>query len=228
MNCNTVLNSLSDHLDGCLSPQDKQDVVLHLNRCPQCESRLQQMERVRLALRTLPAKTPPPALTTALRVMAARERVRVLGRRTLEPLFWRARLWADNLMRPLALPFAGGLVSAVLLFSMLLPTFAFRPIIAGDDVPVRLFTEPAIKAQMPFGFDNDDGEFVVKVIVDGQGRMADYVVVEGPSLANNPALRRLIERKLLFTDFTPATMFGSPTSGTMYISFQREHIDIKS
>ena len=228
MNCNTVLNSLSDHLDGCLSPQDKQDVVLHLNRCPQCESRLQQMERVRLALRTLPAKTPPPSLTTALRVMAARERVRVLGRRTLEPLFWRARLWADNLMRPLALPFAGGLVSAVLLFSMLLPTFAFRPIIAGDDVPVRLFTEPAIKAQMPFGFDNDDGEFVVKVIVDGQGRMADYVVVEGPSLANNPALRRLIERKLLFTDFTPATMFGSPTSGTMYISFQREHIDIKS
>jgi hypothetical protein len=228
MNCNTVQNSLSDHLDGCLSSEERQDVVMHLNRCTQCESRLEEMKRVRLALRTLPAKTPPLALTTALRVMASRERARVVGRRTLEPLFWRARLWADNLMRPLALPFAGGLASAVLLFSVLLPTFAFRPIIAGNDIPVRLFTEPAIKAQMPFSFDNDAGDFVVKVIVDGQGRMADYTVVEGPSLANNPVLRRLIERKLLFTDFTPATMFGSPTSGTMYISFQREQIDIKS
>jgi hypothetical protein len=228
MNCNTVQNSLSDHLDGRLSPEEREGVVMHLNRCRQCESRLQQMQRVRLALRTLPAKTPPAGLNTALHAMAARERARVLAPRTLEPLFWRVRLWADNLMRPLALPFAGGLVSAVLLFSMLLPTFAFRPIIAGSDVPVRLFTEPAIKAQMPFSFDNDAGDFVVKVIVDGQGRMADYAVVEGPSLANNPVLRRLIERKLLFTDFTPATMFGSPRQGTMYISFQREQIDIKS
>jgi anti-sigma factor RsiW len=226
MNCNTVQDSLSDHLDGCLSDQKRQDVVMHLNRCEQCGSRLREMERVRLALRTLPKKTVPESVAVALRVTASRERARALARRTFEPLFWRARLWVDNLMRPLALPFAGGLVSAVVLFAVLLPTFAFRPIISGNDPPVRLFTEPAIKAQMPFSFDDDD--VVVKVIVDGQGRMADYAIVEGPSLVNNPVLRRLIERKLLFTDFTPATSFGSPTVGTLYISFQREHIDIKS
>jgi anti-sigma factor RsiW len=226
MNCNTVQNSLSDHLDGCLSDEERQDVVMHLNRCEKCGSRLREMERVQLALRTLPKKTVPESVAVALRVTASRERARVLARRTFEPLLWRARLWIDNLMRPLALPFAGGLASAVVLFWALLPTFAFRPIISGNDPPVRLFTEPAIKAQMPFSFDDDD--VVVKVIVDGQGRMADYAVVEGPSLANNPVLRRLIERKLLFTDFTPATSFGSPTVGTLYISFQREHIDIKS
>jgi hypothetical protein len=53
-------------------------------------------------------------------------------------------------------------------------------------------------------------------------------VVQGPSLANNPGLKRLIERKLLFTEFTPATLFGRPTSGRMYISFQRQQVNVKS
>jgi hypothetical protein len=65
-------------------------------------------------------------------------------------------------------------------------------------------------------------------VVDGQGRMADFAVVQGPSLANNPGLKRLIERKLLFTEFTPATLFGRPTSGKMYISFQRQQVNVKS
>jgi hypothetical protein len=69
---------------------------------------------------------------------------------------------------------------------------------------------------------------VVEVVVDGQGRLADFAIVQGPSLAENPGLKRLIERKLLFEQFTPATMFGRPTSGKMYISFQRQQVNIKS
>jgi hypothetical protein len=229
MSCDSVQNSLSAHLDGRVPPGVKQGIVTHLNHCPQCRSQLEQMSRVRSALRALPAVAPPPKLDTALRVMASRERARVLNRRgQFESLVARMRLCVDNLMRPLALPFAGGLTSALALFSILIPNFVVRPIAAGSDIPLAGFSEPAIKAQMPFSFDNDTADFVIEVVVDGQGRMADYAIVQGPSLANNPGLKRLIERKLLFTEFTPATMFGRPTAGRMYISFQCERIDIKS
>ena len=38
-------------------------------------------------------------------------------------------------------------------------------------------------------------------------------VPKGSSLPTNPDLRRTIEKKLLFTEFRPATMFGQPTFG---------------
>jgi len=185
------------------------------------------MARVRAAVRALPAKAAPASLDTALRVIASRERARVAARQGMfGTLASRMRQWADDLMRPLALPLAGGVVSAVLLFAILIPSFAFRPVTA--DAGIVVSTEPALKGRLPLGFDNDTADFVVEVVVDGQGRMADFAVLQGPSLANNPGLKRLIERKLLFTEFTPATLFGVPTPGKMYISFQRQQINIKS
>jgi hypothetical protein len=229
MNCTTVQNSLSAHLDGRLSGEDRERFLLHLARCQSCQARLEQTDRARTAVRQLPARPVPAKLNTALRSMASKERARVVDRRgRFGSVTGRLRLWVDNLMRPLALPFAGGLVSAVALFAMLIPSFAFHPISGIHDIPNGLFTEPALKGQLPFGFDNDTADFVVEVVVDGQGRMADFAIVQGPSLADNPGLKRLIERKLLFTEFTPATMFGLPTSGKMYISFQRQQVNIKS
>jgi hypothetical protein len=228
MNCATVQNSLSAHLDGCLPKEERERVALHVARCGGCQSRIEELARVRAAVRALPAEAVPAKVTTALRVIASKERARVAARRgRFDLLPGRLRLWADNLMRPLALPFAGGFVSAVALFAILIPSFAFHPIV-GHDVPFGLSTEPAFKDQVSFGFDSDTADFVVEVVVDGEGRMADFAVVQGPSLAQNPGLKRLIERKLLFTQFTPATTFGRPTSGKMYISFQRQQVNVKS
>ena len=76
-----------------------------------------------------PRLTPPARLATELQVLASRERMRQLSRGTYTALFhyWMAemRLFFDNLMRPIAIPFAGGLVSAVFLFTMLMPTLQF-------------------------------------------------------------------------------------------------------
>lgn len=228
MNCDTVQNSLSAHLDGCLPKEERERVSLHVARCSGCQSRLEELARVSAAVRSLPAEPVPAKVTTALRVIASKERARVTARQGgFNLLPGRLRLWAENLMRPLALPFAGGFVSAVALFAVLIPSFAFHPI-TGHDVPFGLSTEPTFKDQVSFGFDSDTADFVVEVVVDGEGRMADFAVVQGPSLAQNPGLKRLIERKLLITQFTPATLFGRPTSGKMYISFQRQQVNVKS
>src|SRR5271169_3577228 len=155
MNCDTVQNSLSAHLDGCLPEEEREQVALHMARCGGCQSRLQELARVRAAVRSLPAESVPAKVTTALRVIASKERARVAARQGgFDLLPVRLRLWADNLMRPLALPFAGGFVSAVALFAMLIPSFAFHPI-AGNDVPFGLSTEPRFKDQVSFGFDSD-------------------------------------------------------------------------
>ncbi len=228
MDCRSVQNSLSAHIDGALSASETRVAMAHLDNCRTCESWFEETVRIHTALRTLPRKPAPERLNTALHVIASKERRRAAGREWwLQTATGRLRLWADNLMRPLALPFAGGLVSAMLLFSMLLPTFTLHRG-AGSDIPVALFTEPSIKAQMPFEDVDYDMDCIIEVLVDNQGRMVDYSVAKGSSLPSDPILRRVIEKKLLFTEFTPATMFGQPTFGRMLVSFQRRSIEIKS
>jgi hypothetical protein len=232
MNCRTVQISLSAHFDGALSEGERRGLVAHLDACRDCELRLARMVQVRTALRRLPENAPPERLSTTLRVMASKERARVVASQRRRGLFSdRVRLWAEDLMRPLALPFAGGLVSALLLFGMLVPTFAMHRG-SGSDIPVALFTEPYVKAQVPFAsFDNNDfdSDIDVEVTVDSQGRMVDYSLPKGSKIQNNPELRRALENKLLlFTEFAPATMFGQTTYGKVYVSFQRRSIEIKS
>ncbi len=190
------------------------------------------MAQLREALKRLPAAQPPEYLDTALRAMASRERVRRMDRRSpFDRYLDSIRLWADNLMRPLALPFAGGLAAALLLFSVLMPGIAASQRYGGaNDIPVALFTEPAVKWQMPFAYADDQEEtFVVEVVIDGQGRMVDYTpITPGPQMTRDPALRRAIENSLLFTEFRPATQFGRPTYGRMYLSFRNYQINIRS
>jgi hypothetical protein len=176
-------------------------------------------------LRGLRPRVPPPGLTTSLRVLASRERRRMGAA-------WgdRLRLFATNLMRPLALPFAGGVCSAVVLFSMwLVPTYPVR----GEgsfDVPTMLTTQATVRGTGPIGATGDD--VIVDVIVmpnsDGYGRMVDYTVVSPHGAPVDEALRRNIENRLLFTEFTPATAFGQPTASRIRLYLQRSsHIDVK-
>ena len=81
-------------------------------------------DEIRQALRSIPRRTAPPQLNARLRVLASRERQRRLQRLTWKQRWQTAldhfQLIAKNSMRPLALPFAGGLCSAVMLFSMVM------------------------------------------------------------------------------------------------------------
>ncbi len=198
-------------------------MLLHLAHCRDCALNWEQLSRVRTALKSLPARRPPEELTMALRVLASRERVRRLLRRSpaamLAYLAERVWLWCDNLMRPVALPAAGGLVSALLLFSILLPSIAFHHSSANDVPLLGLYRDATIQSTAPFGFNDDD--FVLEVMVDNRGRMVDYSITEGDCLRQDIRLRRSIENNLLFTGFTPATSFGQPTYGKVFVSFSK-------
>jgi hypothetical protein len=179
-------------------------------------------ENLSQMLRALPRRLPPPAFRSSLRVVASRERQRRTYGRTATAMD-RLRLFADNLMRPLALPFAGGVFSTVILFSMWLgPMYPVRAS-SNFDVPTILTTEATVKVTAPIA---SSGDATVDVTVDGEGRMIGYTVLSG-DVSQDEALRRSIESVLLMTRFTPATAFGQPVSGRIRISLHSSHIDVK-
>jgi len=181
-------------------------------------------ERLSRALSSLPARVPPADLTVALRVIASRERQRLLERRTLPRIIelWldRVRLESGEMMRSLVLPMAGGICTAVVLFSTwLVPTYPLR-VDSGVDVPTMLTTEATVTETGVMGLSNG-GDAVVDVLVDDQGRVADYAIVSGTDVLQDASRRHRFENLLLATQFNPATRFGQPMMSKVRMLFSQ-------
>lgn len=227
--CSTVGRKVSAFVDGRLPEREWQEVRTHLSACLACATEAEEMIQVRASLRQLPQRPVPAQISMRLRVIASRERVRAERGRGV---FARARhlvdridLFFHNLMRPLAIPAVGGLLSTVVLFGAMLPTFATHRA-PGADTPLNdaLFTEATVRAVLPVSFTDDN--IAVDVLIDESGRMIDYSFPDGQS-ARDPELVRKLENMLLFTVYKPATSFGQPTSTRIRLTFQRERMDVK-
>ena len=229
MSCELVDRSLSAYIDGRLVDEQRRAVAWHLAHCEKCAAAAKQSLRLRATLRTLPQPTPPPELTVALRILASREAGRRAAQRWFGGLLgaWveKFSLRLNALMRPIALPFAGGLVSALLVFATFVPMYTVRDNPSISDVPTGLFTEATLKS-VP-SMDLSDDEVIVDLVVDGQGRIVDYSLPRKQGWMKNAQVRRAIENALLFTSFTPSTTFGQPISTRIRLSFRRSQIDVK-
>lgn len=185
---------------------------------------LQRDDQVGQSLRSLPRLRPPARLNSSLRVIASREVQRLVHGRSLTRMD-RFRLSFDNLMRPLALPFAGGVFSAVILFSMwVVPSYPVRAS-STFDVPLGIQTDASVRRMAPIAA-TAEMDVVVDVTIDGLGRMVDYSILSG-AVPSDAALRRSIEGFLLLTSFTPATAFGQPVEGRLRLTLRSSHIDVK-
>ena len=228
MSCEKVQKSISAFIDRSLGEDERETVREHLEICRGCHRQAEQFSRLRSAVRSMPMATPPPMLTSRLRVMASHERARRLAHISAAAMwnYWkdRVKLSADNLMRPVALPIAGGLLSALFLFAMLVPTLGqdlfhrnFR-----NDVPIALYTQPSLEEISPFGINSDDT--VVELTIDEKGQIRNYSIPEGK---DNRQLEANLANMVLFSTFTPATWFGQPTSGKILLSFRRGYIVVR-
>ena len=188
------------------------------------EEMLEREDQAVRALHALGRVRPPAKLNSSLRVLASRQVQKIVYGRSLTRMD-RFRLSFDNLMRPLALPFAGGIFSAVILFSMwVVPSFPVHASTASD-VPIGINTEAAVRRMAPIAA-TPEIDVVVDVTIDGVGRMVDYSIVSG-DVTNDAALRRTIEGFLLLTSFTPATSFGQPVEGRLRLTLRSSHIDVR-
>ena len=127
MSCEYVQERISPLLDQQVPPGERETVLAHIGSCRTCGAHYESMQSVRGALRGATAPPLPADLRQKLRVLASHEHARRVSRLTLQTRLnrWTGRmhLLFDNIMRPFGLPAASGLVSAVLLFALLAPSF---------------------------------------------------------------------------------------------------------
>src|SRR5262249_38655811 len=142
-------------------------------------------------------------LASQLQVLASHER----ARRATGP--WQRwmqglRLAVNNLMRPIAIPFAGGVSAALVLFSMLTPTLTIRAADARTDLPFHwLYTEGTMIDTPPFSFPGE--EVAVLLTIDKNGQITDYACPDGKV---SQQVMDNIGNSLLFSTFEAPTMFG--------------------
>ncbi len=229
MECRIATRTITAYLDNAVNETERREMRQHMSDCSACARESERHQRIREALRSLPQRIPPPDLAMRLRVVASKARLQSMSGSTPWSR-WRnrAQLGLRNLMRPLALPLAGGLCSALFLFSALVPTFqstyAANKGPSPLDVPTMLNTEPMLKCMAPVAFGEADATVDLKI--DEQGRIVDYAIVSVPG-PQSDQLRRRIENSLLFTEFWPATAFGRPIAGTIRVSFRSSHVEVR-
>ena len=222
MSCPDVKKLISEYIDQSLTEQERILVDRHLASCPECSAESEEMLQVCSAMRSLPRLRPPQELSIRLRMLASRERARRAAGGALAVLTAsgaaRLRLFFENLMRPLALPFAGGFLSAVFLFGALAPSLNVSRNITND-VATPIYQEARVD-MMPelIGKRNGGEDALIEVMVDANGRVTDFAVTEGEM---TPEIGNLI----LFTQYQPARVFFQPTGGKIFL--RRSRITVK-
>ena len=223
LSCKSVRSTLWDFAAGALGESDRLMVETHLGECRECNLHRAEVRSLRTGLKSLPQKSVSPLLGTRLRVIASRERSRQALRRDLAAriaeLRARARLVFDNLLRPIAVPAAGGMLASFLCFGAIVDTLQYRPE-WQNDIPVGLYTQVAIDDVSPFSVNGND--VMVQLTIDKNGAVSDFEVPQG---TETPEQLREIGNLVLYSSFTPATAFGQPVTGKILVNIH--HINIR-
>ena len=155
-------------------------MTIHLRGCRECSLYRTEVRSLRTGLKSLPGKNVSSLLSTRLKVVASRERSRLLLRRNLaarlDDLRSSAKLVFDNLLRPHALPAAGGILASFFCIAMILDTLHFHPAWQAD-IPVGLFTQVTIDGLSPFSVDGPD--VTMQLTVDASGAVSDFELPDG-------------------------------------------------
>ena len=234
MSCENVQERISLLLDCKLPDSDREYVLAHINTCRQCGSRFESMQYMRSSLRDMARPKVPPALAAQLRVMASHACARQVARKNFatraEHWISLVRLAFDNMMRPFAVPFTGGLLSALVLFSVLVPSLSFPhrdtnepPLDAlysdmqwGDPDVVWLGTSGTNAWLEPASALIYGNQVSLTLVIDDRGRVRDYYLSGGELTDEMKSL-------ILLSQFRPATVNGQPAWGLKQIVFSRGH-----
>jgi hypothetical protein len=218
MNCGDVKELFSPYLDGQVSGVEMHTLSRHLQDCPRCTRDYAALQLTQQLLARLGPKKAPADLALKLRVVASQEAARVR-----RPRYQGLLIRIENAINAFMVPATAGLVSAVLIFGLLLGFFALPGQLqaSSTDVPLMLYTAPQLEQTM-FGTtlsSTGDDSVVIMAYVDANGRVEDYRILSQPEDAGSvlPEVKKI----LIFTTFRPALSMGRPTSGRAVISFSK-------
>jgi anti-sigma factor (TIGR02949 family) len=216
--CAEIRELFSPYLDGQVSGTEMHALTRHLAQCSGCARGYAATRRTQQLLSSAGRKKAPADLALKLRLAISREAVQ--ARR---PRFEGLLVRLQNELNAFMVPATAGLLSAVLIFGLLLGFFALPAELraSSGDVPLMLYTGPQLE-QSAFGTtlgNVGDDAVVVETYVDANGRVEDYRILSQPDDAQ--AVLPQLKNLLIFTTFHPALLMGRPTTGTAVLSFSK-------
>jgi hypothetical protein len=218
MNCGEAKKLFSPYLDGQVSGREMRALDGHMEECSRCTREYAAIQRTQRLLADLGPKRAPDDLALKLRVAISRE---VAEKRRFRYEGVLVRL--ENALNAFMVPATAGLVSAVLIFGLLLGFIALPGQLqaASGDVPLMLYTAPQLE-QSVFGTSLGsigDDSVLIEAYVDANGRVQDYRILSQSDDAK--AMLPQVKNLLIFTIFRPALSMGRPIAGRAVISFSK-------
>lgn len=209
--------NLTAYIEGELGPVSCWLMRQHLTFSPELHDEYEareSAESLSALLRHLSSVQPPADLSMRIRLAVSHES---------SPRFWaRWKIHIDNLMRPLAVPAAGGVLAAVMSFTTLMGSVGMTPRMFAEDVPLAFFDKAFVatpEMSMPTPFSVTE-ETLVLAFIDGEGSVYDFRVISNDGKRPNPKLTAELASALVTTRFEPAMNFGRPVPGTMLITLR--------
>jgi hypothetical protein len=218
MNCRESQRRLPGYLDGAIRPSERVRLREHLDSCGDCRRQLERYRLMATHLANVAAVPPPAGLALRIRVQASQARSRWEG---VSRLWSRAVLISQNIVRPLAVPATGGVLTAVAVFILVVQSMLVGMPLRGvvpDDSPLNLVQPAQLESLAPFplpGIGETDGRansgaLLLEATLNAQGEVLFYKILSGP---NDAAVRRQLDQVLLFSRFRPQLGFGRPMGG---------------
>jgi TonB family protein len=218
MNCSEAKRLFSPMLDSTLESWEERTLNAHMGECASCANQYAALRRTKWMMATMSAHQAPPEMALRLKVAISQELAQGRSSRWDGVLVW----W-ENALNAVMLPATVGLLSAVLIFGMLIGVLVPAHLSIPNDVPTKLYTPPEMTSA-PFGLSSGTGNgdaILVEVVIDSHGRVQDYRVLNS---SGDGELSPEMKNALIFTQFRPATSFGLPTSGRVVISFSNINV----
>jgi hypothetical protein len=218
MSCTRAKSLLSRYLDGAVSGAEMRMVNAHLADCFGCRRQFDMLKLTQAAVAGLGRKQAPAELALQIKLALSREAARTPSRRWQS---WAVRV--EHAFNGFMVPATAGVLSAVILFGLLLGLFAVPSQLqaASDvDLPLGFYSPPALDSSL-FGMTvngTKPGSVTVEATVDPNGRLQDYSVV---SSDGDQQLSPEIKNMLIFSTFRPAISFGRPTTGKIMLVFSK-------
>lgn len=216
MNCHQAKRYSTSYLDGRLRSDQRSEVAAHLSDCESCSSYFDQVVLIRSALRGLSPVTVPQYLQTRLKVIASKQRAETLWTRgsRFQAIWERWKFRMSEMMRPVALPATGGLLSSIVLFGTFILMIGTTTRIANYEIPlIAAAVEPNL---VPL--DLRSRTVILNMTFDSSGRIADYQV--GDPSGNFTAGLQTHPASITVPDFSTVFAVALPVSGDIQIKFQ--------
>jgi len=218
MNCNSAQRFLPGYLDGAIDSRQHSRVRHHLESCDSCRNLLESYRRLVVALARVERVQPPANLATSIRVSAAKARS---PWQLVRHIWARGAMVFEDVLEPLAVPATGGVVTALVVFALLVQNILVGVPLGGvvpNDLPLNLVQPARLESLAPFPVPvviaTDDrpgsGLLLVEATLNAQGQVVSYKILSGPS---DDASQRQLDQLMMFSRFRPQTNFGLPRDG---------------